>query len=588
MQAVWPDQTVEDNALQVHIVALRKALGGDADRLHTVHGIGYRLEIGSDVGQPDQGLDDDEATGVPRHETAVKEGSNSRLPLFAIAILLSAAAALWFSFQPAATSEANTRPKVAVLPFVAQSSDEEDRYFADGVTEEILNRLDALGELRVLPRTTVFAFRSSDEPINAIAAKLDVDHVVEGSLRRSGENVRVSARLVKAADNETIWSSTYDGKSGDIIEFQSDIAKKVAGALNVLLDEEKLRRMQLVGVDDPQAYALYARAFLMNQAAHADLPNLTRLYESSLELDEAFAASSKLWMAPATASDFYSHMIIDQAAGIEHKYLPSQVRLNAQAEMQKRFDEAELAAPGRTERLAVELTAAAFSDNWAEIPNMATEFYGDHDGCNSSNFAGFLITGFGLVDELAAAYLAMEDCRLNDPSYYGYASRFLGLAGQFDEARALLARGRSREFISDQRIDGYAAAVEALAGNSEGALQLAHQSNSDYNLIWADTLGGKSNRSLEHILEDVDITAWRRLSLLAIAGRNEDADAFAAQIDGRAGGPMLLQMAVDECLCGAPFDIERTPNYAARIRETGLSWPPKSPINWPLKTEPRN
>jgi TolB-like protein/DNA-binding winged helix-turn-helix (wHTH) protein len=124
-------------------------------------------------------------------------------------------------------------PSVAVLPFLdltSQSMDEE--YFADGMTEELIDRLSQVPELRVPSPTAVFYFKGRHEPVNAIASSLKVAYVVEGSVRRSGETLRIAARLIRAEDGSIVWSETYDRESRDLLQVQDEIASEVVKALS--------------------------------------------------------------------------------------------------------------------------------------------------------------------------------------------------------------------------------------------------------------------------------------------------------------------------------------------------------------------
>ena len=148
-------------------------------------------------------------------------------------------------------TETNAEPSnksVAVLPFVAMSSGPDDEYFADGLTEEILNSLAQLPELLVTARTSAFSFKGQDLPIDDIAAKLGVRHVVEGSVRRSGDRLRVTAQLIRADDGFHLWSENYDSTSDDAIAVQENIAERIATALNVVLDDEKRDAMRRAGI----------------------------------------------------------------------------------------------------------------------------------------------------------------------------------------------------------------------------------------------------------------------------------------------------------------------------------------------------
>ena len=142
-----------------------------------------------------------------------------------------------------------TDKSVAVLPFVAMSSGPDDEYFADGMTEEILNSLTHLPDLLVTARTSAFAFKGLDESIPEIAAKLGVAHVVEGSVRRAGDQLRITAQLIRAHDGFHLWSETYDRSAADSFGVQGEIAAKIAAALDIVLDEVQLEKMRASGLN---------------------------------------------------------------------------------------------------------------------------------------------------------------------------------------------------------------------------------------------------------------------------------------------------------------------------------------------------
>ena len=129
--------------------------------------------------------------------------------------------------QPAAAPAASS---VAVLPFVAMSRGPDDDYFTDGLTEEIINALAQVPDLLVTARTSAFHFKGQNLPIADIAAQLGVAHIVEGSVRRAGDQLRITAQLIRAADGFHLWSETYDRRTEDTFAVQTDIAEQVARA----------------------------------------------------------------------------------------------------------------------------------------------------------------------------------------------------------------------------------------------------------------------------------------------------------------------------------------------------------------------
>jgi len=143
-----------------------------------------------------------------------------------------------------ATSENTTvEQSVAVLPFADLSEKKDQEWFSDGLTEEILNSLARLPQLKVASRTSAFEFKGTNEDIKIIADKLGVAHIVEGSVRRIGDQLKLTAQLIRASDGFHIWSQTYDRSTADLFEVQEDIAEKIANALDIYLDEQKRQLM---------------------------------------------------------------------------------------------------------------------------------------------------------------------------------------------------------------------------------------------------------------------------------------------------------------------------------------------------------
>src|SRR5262249_27974736 len=129
---------------------------------------------------------------------------------------------------PAGTAE---RKSLVVLPFVNMSSDKENEYFSDGMTEELINALASVDGLRVVSRTSSFAFKGKDVDIRQIGEKLNVGAVLEGSVRREGDRLRITAQLINVADDNHIWSKTYDRELKSIFALEEDIARSIADAL---------------------------------------------------------------------------------------------------------------------------------------------------------------------------------------------------------------------------------------------------------------------------------------------------------------------------------------------------------------------
>ena len=150
---------------------------------------------------------------------------------------------------------------VAVLPFVNMSDDADNEYFSDGLTETLLHMLAQVPELKVAARTSSFAFKGQNKSIQEIAGALGVAHVLEGSVQRAEDRVRVTAQLIRASDGFHVWSEVYDRTLDDIFAIQDEIARKVGSALSAsLLNNGGETRLAGVTTSDPDAYDLYLQA----------------------------------------------------------------------------------------------------------------------------------------------------------------------------------------------------------------------------------------------------------------------------------------------------------------------------------------
>jgi TolB-like protein len=162
------------------------------------------------------------------------------------------------SGQPASPGAHDARPSLAVLPFVDLSQAKDQEYLGDGLAEEILNHLAQVPALRVVGRTSSFSFKGKDDDLGTIGGKLGVAHLLEGSVRKSGDRIRITAQLIAASDSSHLWSKTYDRNLTDVFAVQDEIARDVAQALSVKLDAVTLNTAQ-GGTTNVDAYDRYLR-----------------------------------------------------------------------------------------------------------------------------------------------------------------------------------------------------------------------------------------------------------------------------------------------------------------------------------------
>jgi TolB-like protein len=198
---------------------------------------------------------------------------------------------------------------IAVLPFVNLSGDKEQEYFSDGLTEELLNSLAAINELQVAARTSAFSFKGKDTDIGTIARKLNVGAVLEGSVRRSANTIRITAQLINAVTGFHLWSKTYDRDLGDVLKLQTEIATAVASALKVTLLGDVAAKVELGGTRNPAAFDAYLRGTKAYSSMRDtnDIPAAIAAYTEAIRLDPhyalAFAGRSLALSAIATEAD---------------------------------------------------------------------------------------------------------------------------------------------------------------------------------------------------------------------------------------------------------------------------------------------
>ena len=179
---------------------------------------------------------------------------------------------------------------IAVLAFVNMSNDPENDYFSDGIAEEIINTLTKVKALRVASRTSSFGFKGRNEAISEIGRKLKVNTVLEGSVRKAGDKLRVTAQLVNVADGYDLWSERYDRRLEDVFEIQDEIAENIVRALRVVLGEDEKRTIEKVPTENVQAYDYYLRGRqIQHQWRRTALQYGRRMFERAIEIDPNFA-----------------------------------------------------------------------------------------------------------------------------------------------------------------------------------------------------------------------------------------------------------------------------------------------------------
>jgi len=227
---------------------------------------------------------------------------------FALSVVILLILLLLFVFKRRVFPFQGRDKSIVVLPFKNLSNDLGSQYFADGIMEDILNNLYYIGDLRVVSRTTAEHFRGSNLGSGDIARELKVRNVLEGSIRREGNKIRVSVQLIDAGRDEHLWSQNYDRDMTDLLGLQGEIALKIADRLNAIISDKEAARLKDIPTQDPAAYEHYLKARFLQHKANSDqrydissegLMSSLQYYEKAIAADsnfaEAYAGLANAW-----------------------------------------------------------------------------------------------------------------------------------------------------------------------------------------------------------------------------------------------------------------------------------------------------
>src|SRR5262249_50280155 len=235
--------------------------------------------------------------GIRRTEEADAAGERSRGGAWIYILLIAAAlsVALFFFGRYTASRKQTESPQlpaksIAVLPFVNMSADKNDDYLSDGISEELITALSKITGLQVKARTSSFAFKGRNEDIQKIGELLHVSHLLEGSVAKAGNRLRISAQLIQASDGNHVWSDTYDREMQDIFAVRSDVAQQVVHALQVKLGVEATRALVQKPTENLKAFQYYMQGQAYAQrSTRDDLLTAIHYYEKAIDEDGDYA-----------------------------------------------------------------------------------------------------------------------------------------------------------------------------------------------------------------------------------------------------------------------------------------------------------
>jgi len=448
-QQVWPDTFVEEINLAVNISALRKALGESPQEcrfIATIPGRGYRFvaEVRNITDQDRDGnwseaaqlaidSEDREISPKVRSGSAIFSGSSAAAPVKRRPVTLAILAALalsiatilaiysWRGKQQTKVSAPDSS-SIAVLPFADLSPAQDQQYFIYGLTEQLINDLARVPDMKVVGRSSSFQFKDKNEDLRTVGRTLGVASVLEGSVSREGDRVRIRAELVKTEDGFQLWSETYDRKIDDIFAVQDEISRSATETLQLKLSRANAATRERV--TNAQAYEAYLRAqyFTTRGRDKADLDNALAYSEQAIQLDPKYA--------PAWALRSYLLDTMGDVGLIE----PESVFRKAREDAERAI---ELDSNGPSGYLALAWVQINRDWNWegAELSlNKAAEL--QPGGASILRFRSFLAHSQGRLKEAIAFH---EQAISLDPlfaSSHSYLAFLLYSAGQYEKALA--------------------------------------------------------------------------------------------------------------------------------------------------------
>ncbi len=495
---------------------------------------------------------------------------------------------VWLKTESVVTqvSAASAAPSVAVLPFDDFSKKGDQQWFANGLTEELLNSLARLEGLKVAARTSSFQFKDTNIPIVEIADSLGVRYVVEGSVRRAGNDMRITAQLIRAEDGFHLWSKTYKRKVKDVFKVQKDIAENIAAALNIYLDEEARNKMFRFGTRSVDAYEAYLKGrghyddlhFGSNsekELGHELFVQAEPWFKKAIELDPDFAAPY-YYMA-----DPYTHYLMNYPAG----KLDTLSRQEAKNRILHYFDQAINYTEDQALKFMYKLERTFLSDNWSRLPHLIQKLKTNPDVIRPYT----MINGGWTTSFLASIGHAKLQYKLNskalkrDPLDRNLQGTRLKALSQFANYDRVIAAANS-----------YASNYPVNLNNQKFFLNLkASRFKKADSLAWimttspTDTISrpihplnimlqaarGNVEQARKNFKNFPNKKIKNTLNGAIIhyaVGNIKKANKIAAKADSSAFGPQKLLLTANNFFGILPFQLKATPNLARLLKQAGV------------------
>jgi serine/threonine-protein kinase len=475
---------------------------------------------------------------------------------FAEALGTSATVAIAVGAAQAMVEEVVAAKSVAVLPFENMSTDPENEYFSDGITDDIIAQLSKISALKVISRTSSMQYKKTTKKITAIAEELGVGAVLEGSVRRAGQRVRIVAHLVDPKSEKHLWGDTFDRNLSDIFEVQSEVAQQITGALSVALSPEEKQRVEKKATTDADAYNLYLLGrFHANKWAEAEVLKAIDYYQLAVAKDPGYA------VAYAGLADAYELLSIGFSSKPPAEYL-------AQAKTMA------LKALQMDDSLAEAHTSLAYA-----------RWLGDLDWQGAER-------EFRRALELMSSYVMAHE----------WYAEYLAAVGRHDEALVEAKRAQQLDplAVPVNRTVGWVLYFARRYGEAIEELRKTLAMNSEFLgarlvLWWAYIAKGAYDQAIADIRREVERPGLRTIKKLSLAyacaasGNTEEANGLLWELEPKLAAESRLAL-----LSALPFaaldakdrafeQLER----AYQLREPGLLFLKVAPWADSLRADPR-
>jgi adenylate cyclase len=503
---------------------------------------------------------------------------NKKILIAFIALLLLVAISYFFYQQRTTTNQqpiTEIDKSIAVLPFVDLSEQKDQGWFGDGLTEEVLNSLAHVKGLNVTSRTSSFAFKNKNLRIQDIADSLGVNYVVEGSVRKSENGLRITAQLIRANDGYHIWSNTYDRNAKDIFALQQEIATRIAESLDISLDVKALEQMRWAGTTSSEAYLAFLKARSLDNQAHersrfVDLATLKKAnvyYEQSSELDPDFV-NPYLFHA-----DFFLHYVLKDDPNYKDTLTDRQAYQLFNDDLADAIERSKEVSQADYYRI----TQTMYSNNWSNFRQVIERSLSSKEAPKHFKYQNFdlstLLVALGYGEQLSniSREILQQDPTTSDAT----RSIIFNLlySGKYEEA--LEKMGEVNTIAVRYGVDDYRLYSMIQLGKLDEAYDIIMQDpNQDYFTFYdlkaiifakqgkleeAKKMMGVTHRSSPFYLFAVD----------AALGRQE-ANKEAALMDKK----ILLDFPLFRSLFLSrnklPYDLGATPNFAKKLKQAGV------------------